>query len=203
VESPAPLYRILAGVSRPIAERAFGLEALGVEDLPAGGFILCANHLSGYDPWALALPLYPRQLRFMAKADLFRPPFRSLLDGLGLFPVVRGPAGIEAVAVAASFAAGGDAVLVFPEGARRRKLTAGETPRTGAARAALVADVPLVPAAVVGTDGAGPWRVHYGRPVRLDDLGEETIRAAARIATARVWSAVTFLERTLELERAA
>lgn len=194
-ERPKALYRLLAVAGRPIAQHAFGLTAAGVEHVPpTGGFILCANHLSSYDPWALALPLYPRQLRFMAKQELFQPPFRSVLRAIGLFPVVRGANGAEAIATAAQHAAAGRPVLVFPEGARRRLIRTGERPKTGAARAALVAGVPLIPAAVAGTDGTGRWSVLYGPAITVADLAELPPREAARRATRRLWEAVTALE---------
>ncbi len=202
-ERPNLLYRLLANASRPLALHAFGLEAAGVEQLPpSGGFVLCANHLSVYDPWALALPLYPRQLRFMAKAELFRPPFRSLLGAVGLFPAGRGADGAQSVATAARHTAAGRPVLVFPAGARRCRIRAEERPKTGAARAALAAAVPLIPAAVAGTDGAGHWRVVYGPAILVADLSELSPREAARRATRRLWETITALEGALEVERA-
>jgi 1-acyl-sn-glycerol-3-phosphate acyltransferase len=70
-------------------------------------------------------------------------------------------------------------------------------PRSGAARIALEAGVPLVPAAVKGTDKLtrlGAIRVAYGPPVDIDDLRDRDLGEAAREATARL------MERILELE---
>ena len=65
----------------------------------------------------------------------------------------------------------GQPVVMFPEGTRRTKGLVKRfeaRPRTGAARIALEAGVPLVPAAVAGTDKLlrlGKLRVAYGAPV--------------------------------------
>ena len=57
---------------------------------PEGGFVLSANHLSNLDPWPLGLRSCPkRQLRFMAKVELFAPLW-PILDAGGAFPVRRG-----------------------------------------------------------------------------------------------------------------
>jgi 1-acyl-sn-glycerol-3-phosphate acyltransferase len=69
--------------------------------------------------------------------------------------------------------------------------------KDGAARIALGAGVPLVPAAVSGTDRLstrGPIRVLYGNPVPVDDLEGLPRREAARIVTERL------MERIFELE---
>jgi 1-acyl-sn-glycerol-3-phosphate acyltransferase len=92
---------------------------------------------------------------------------------------------------------------MFPEGTRQRKgLVKRHQPKshTGAARIALEAGVPLVPAGIRGTDElarAGAWRVRYGEPVRLDDLGELEPAEAARVATERVMAAIRELEESL------
>ena len=187
------VFRVLAVICRPIVGRVFRLVFTGRELVPAGGCVLCANHLSGFDPWALSVPLLPRQPRYMAKAELFRWPFRSLLRAVGLFPVRRGGGDECAVAAAIRHATAGRIVLVFPEGARRRNRVL--RPRTGAARIALGAGVPLVPAAVRGTDSLlTPWRVAFGAPVPLDDLASLPPELAVEEATRRLWAAVAALE---------
>jgi 1-acyl-sn-glycerol-3-phosphate acyltransferase len=72
--------------------------------------------------------------------------------------------------------------------------------RTGAARIALEANVPLVPAGVAGTDRLarlGPLRVAYGAPIELDDLSTLPPNQAAGAATERLRDAVLELERSL------
>src|SRR6266516_3679713 len=85
-------------------------------------FVLAANHTSNFDPWPLALPLFPRrQVRFMAKSELFTPILKPILVGGGAFPVRRGEADIEAIRRAVELVRDGEIVVMFPEGTRRRK----------------------------------------------------------------------------------
>jgi 1-acyl-sn-glycerol-3-phosphate acyltransferase len=180
------------------------MRARGVENLPATGFVLAANHISNFDPWPLGIPLWPRRyLRFMAKSELYWWPLGSLLSAAGAFPVRRGKGDVEAIETAVRLCREGHVVMMFPEGTRRTKgLRKKHRARAhpGAARIALQAGVPLVPAATKGTDRLrqlGPLRVVYGRPLELDDLaGLEPMRAA-REATARLMQAIHTLEESL------
>jgi 1-acyl-sn-glycerol-3-phosphate acyltransferase len=198
------LYQLIGGASWPIVRGLYRLRAQGVEHLPEGGFVLAANHTSNFDPWPLGMPLYPhRQLRFMAKAELFNPILRPILDAGGAFKVRRGEGDLEAMQTAAELVREGEIVVMFPEGTRQQKgLRKKHTPRphTGAARIALSADAPLVPAAIAGTDRLlrlGPLRVTYGEPIDLSDLdGLEPKRAAAE-ATERLMAKITELQASL------
>jgi 1-acyl-sn-glycerol-3-phosphate acyltransferase len=97
----------------------------------------------------------------------------------------------------------GNVIAMFPEGTRRTKGLVKRheaRPRSGAARIALEAGVPLVPAAVRGTDKLlrfGPIRVAYGAPVALDDLRDRELGDAAREATARLMTQIAALEDSL------
>jgi 1-acyl-sn-glycerol-3-phosphate acyltransferase len=191
--------------ARPV-KRLFRFRSKGVENLPrSGGYVLSAGHQSNLDPWPLGLPLYPeRQLRFMAKAELYRyPPLAWILSAAGAFRVRRGMGDEEAVQTAVELAKAGEIVAIFPEGTRRKKgVVKRHTARahTGAARVALMADVPLVPAAIGGTDRLmrlGPLQVAYGPPIDLDDLDGMELRQAAKIATDRLMEAIHALEKTL------
>ena len=112
----------------------------------------------------------------MAKSELYWWPLRIVVDGVGAFPVRRGQADLEAIETAVRLAREGHVVAMFPEGTRRAKGLVKRheaRPRSGAARIALEAGVPLVPAAVSGTDRLlrlGPLRVAYGSPVEIDDF---------------------------------
>jgi 1-acyl-sn-glycerol-3-phosphate acyltransferase len=202
---PSLLYRVIAYLSRPVINLLFRPKAIGLENVPrAGGFVLAANHLSNFDPWAIGLPLFPwRFLRFMGKSELFWWPLGPIIEAGGAFKVHRGQADIDAIETAVELAREGHVVMMFPEGTRRRKgLVKKWQPRahTGAARIALAAGVPLIPAAIKGTDSLrrlGPLRVAYGTPVPLDDLRDDDPRDAAQEATDRLMAEIGRLEATL------
>jgi 1-acyl-sn-glycerol-3-phosphate acyltransferase len=199
------LYSLVAVVSWPVLRTLFRLRATGVENIPReGGLVLAANHWSNFDPWPLGLPLFPaRFLRFMAKAELFWFPLGSIITAGGAFPVRRGEGDQEAVAKAVALCRDGHAVVMFPEGTRRRKGLRKKHDarwRSGAARIALEAGVPLIPAGISGTERLsrlGPLRVAYGRPVELGDLGALPFAPAANEATDRLQQAVVELEQSL------
>jgi 1-acyl-sn-glycerol-3-phosphate acyltransferase len=196
---------LIAALSWPVFRGLFRLRAEGKENLPAdGGFVLAANHLSNLDPWALALPLWPKRfLRFMAKSELYWWPLGRLITAGGGFPVRRGERDVEAIATAVKLAREGYVVAMFPHGTRQRKGLVKKyqpQPHTGAARIALDADVPLVPAAIAGTDRLsrlGPIRVRYGKPIPLEDLEGKEPSLAAREATGRLMAEIERLARDL------
>lgn len=202
-DSQTVLYRLVAAACRPAIRVLFRPHVRGLENVPAGGFVLSANQLSNLDGFVLAYALYPRQLRWMGKAELFHPLVAPALRRLGLFPVRRGKGDLEAVAFAVDLAGDGHVVGIFPEGTRRRKGLRKKRearPHTGAARVALAAGVPLVPAAIAGTDRLmllRRWHLTFGRPVPVAEL-DRNRRIASREATRRLWEAITVLEAELE-----
>jgi 1-acyl-sn-glycerol-3-phosphate acyltransferase len=200
----SPLYRFVGAVSRPVVSGLYRLRTRGAEHLPEGGFVLAANHTSNFDPWPLGIPFLPRrQLRFMAKSELFNPVLAPFLRAGGAFKVNRGKSDVEAMRTAIDLVRAGEIVVMFPEGTRQRKGLRKKRearPHTGAARIALAAEAPLVPAAISGTDRLsrfGPLRVAYGQPVDLSDLAAMDTKAAAAVATERLMDAIASLKETL------
>ena len=166
--------------------------------------MLAANHVSNLDPWVLGIPLFPRRfLRFMGKSELFWTPLKQIITAGGAFPVRRGQRDVEAIDMAIGLVQEGHVVVMFPEGTRQRKgLRKRHQPKahTGAARIALGAGSPLVPAAVRGTDRLsrlGPLRVAYGLPLDLSDLRAQDPRDAAQEATDRLMGEIERLRGTL------
>ena len=183
----------------------FRHRAVGVDNVPRdGGYVIAANHYSNFDPWPLAIPFFPhRFFRFMAKAELFWFPLGAVIRAGGGFKVRRGERDEEAMLTALALVRDGHVVVMFPEGTRRRKgLRKKHDARwhTGAARIALEAGVPLVPAGITGTNRLarlGPLRVAYGRPIELGDLAGIPLSEAAQAATDRLQGAIAELERSL------
>ncbi|HYA08436.1 MAG TPA: lysophospholipid acyltransferase family protein [Gaiellaceae bacterium] len=201
---PALVYSVIAALTWPLLRGLYRLEERGMENLPDGGFVLACNHVSSFDPWPLGMPLWPKRwLRFMAKSELYWFPLSKVIDGAGAFPVKRGQRDTVAMAKAVELAREGNVIAMFPEGTRRTKGLVKKfeaRPRTGAARIALEAGVPLVPAAVGGTDRLlrlGRLRVAYGAPVEIDDLRGLGGHEAAQQATDRLMERIYELEASL------
>jgi 1-acyl-sn-glycerol-3-phosphate acyltransferase len=178
---PSVVYSLVALLSGPL-KLLYRMEARGKENLPReGGFVLAANHTSNFDPWPLGLPLYPdRFLRFMAKSELFWWPLGKFVASAGAFRVRRGERDTEAIATAVELVKSGEVVVMFPEGTRRKKGIVKKheaRAHTGAARIAREGGVPLLPAAIKGTDRLvrlGKLQVVYGTPIEASDDPQET-----------------------------
>ena len=202
---PSWPYLVVGALSYPVLRFVYRERWQGLERLPAdGGYVLAANHLSSADPWPLGMALFPhRYLRFMAKSELFWFPLGPLISGCGAFRVRRGERDQEAVDTAVRLCREGHVVVMFPEGTRREKGLRKRREarwRSGAARIALEAGVPLVPAGISGTaelTRLGALRVAFGDPIELGDLAGMSIDDAAHAATDRLSAAITELEATL------
>jgi 1-acyl-sn-glycerol-3-phosphate acyltransferase len=205
VARPSALYLTIGLLTARPIRLLFRMRWQGLENVPSeSGCVLAANHTSNLDPWALGIPVFPRRwLRFMAKSELFVPPLGWIFRGGGAFRVYRGQTDAEAVETAVELCRAGEIVVMFPEGTRRKKGLRKKhvaRPHTGAARIALAAGVPLVPAAITGTDRLarlGPLRVRYGPPIPVEDVRDLEIREGAQIATDRLMAEIERLETSL------
>lgn len=139
-------YRIIYAIAAPIIHLLFPCRAVGLEDFPEGGALLCANHASGWDPILIALNL-PKDARLtvMAKDQLFRIPLLGFfLKKLGIFPVKRGGNDLTAMKTAMKVLGGGNRLLVFPEGTRVEEQGEVEA-KGGVTMMATRTGVPMVP----------------------------------------------------------
>ena len=93
----------------------------------------------------------------MAKSELFWFPLSIFIRAGGGFKVHRGERDQAAIDTAVRLAREGHVIAMFPEGTRRKKgLRKKFQPHahTGAARIAIEAGVPLIPAGIKGTERA-------------------------------------------------
>ena len=165
----------------PVLRAVYRLEVRGAEHVPVSGpLVVAGNHESVLDPFVLAAAV-PRPLHYLGKAELWRVPgLRFWLGSVGAIPVERGRSDTAAIDAALAALAAGEAIGIFPEGGVRRE---GPWLR-GAARLALAAGAPLLPARLLGTKKAlGPGTV--GLP-RLAVLIGEPIAVARTQPTAEL-----------------
>ncbi len=120
--------------------------AVGRENIPEGGALLCGNHTTLGDPiYVVCAVGHKPQFRVLAKAELMKIPVLGwLLKKAGIIGVERGKADVAAVKECMRALKGGEKLLLFPEGTRVKE---GEDSQahTGAALFATRANVPLVP----------------------------------------------------------
>ena len=165
----------------PALRLVYHPRARGTENIPAaGGVILAANHLSFVD--SLFMPLMaPRQVVFLGKADYFDSwRTRWFFRSAGVIPVRREGGSKSEAAILAGIRAlqEGRVVGIYPEGTRSpdARLYRG---KTGVARMALEAQVPVVPVAIHGTPEimpldakvprlSGSPLVEFGRPLTFE-----------------------------------
>jgi 1-acyl-sn-glycerol-3-phosphate acyltransferase len=165
----------------PLLRLLYRPRVRGLENIPrTGGFILAANHLSFVD--SLFMPLVcPRPVVFLGKSDYFKSwRTRWFMKGVNVIPVQRegGSAGEAALLAGIRALREGKVVGIYPEGTRSPdgRLYRG---KTGVARMALEAQVPVIPVSIRGTDAVMPLdakvprvsgrpRVEFGKPLVFD-----------------------------------
>ncbi|MCW2699806.1 MAG: 1-acyl-sn-glycerol-3-phosphate acyltransferase [Blastococcus sp.] len=156
----------------------FRFDVRGSEHVPAsGGAIICSNHVSYFDFTYLGLAALPqhRLVRFMAKAAVFDNWFAGrFMRAMKHIPVDR-RAGTAAFESAVRALKDGEIVGVFPEATISESFELKEF-KTGAARMAMEAGVPLLPTVLWGSQRVytkgrkrdltrgTPIRIHVGEP---------------------------------------
>jgi 1-acyl-sn-glycerol-3-phosphate acyltransferase len=179
----------------------------GLENIPrTGGAILAGNHLSVADELFLGA-VVPRHIAFWAKAEYFRGGgvggtiTKFVMHGLGAIKVERGGgrAALTAFDGAIPVLKAGDMVAVYPEGTRSPdgRLYRG---RTGVARLAVAAGVPVIPVGMLGTEkvqpigqrfprlGQGKVTIKFGTPIPTEGRSDD--RTALRELTDEVMAEI-------------
>lgn len=170
-------YFVARYVTAVIFKVLFRYQVIGKENVPqTGRLLVCANHSTMADPIFLGSAIPGRQMKFVAKAELFS---NKLLGGflasLGAFPIARGTGGAEGIQTAMRFLEEGHAVCMFPEGTRSKT---GEllNPKNGAAMLAARTKCTVLPVAITAKDGKRPKAfrkmiIKLGQPIPYEELG--------------------------------
>ncbi len=143
------------------------LRMYGVEHVPRSGpCILASNHVSVLDPPLVGVAINFRKVHFLAKAELFHPPWGRWLQRLGAVPVERGRGDVGALRRALKLLEEGHLLVLFPEGTRSLDGRL-QSAKPGVGLLVLRARVPVVPAFLDGSFAALPKGSFWPRPCRL------------------------------------
>ena len=160
---------------QPLVRAFLPLRVYGLDRVPReGGVVLAFNHFSWIDPPAFG-GACPRTVYFMAKVEAHRVPgLGQLMRAFGTFSVRRGESDREAVRTMRTVVRDGHALGLFAEGTRQRSGLPGKV-QAGAAMVALQEEVPVLPAAIHGTQHwrVGNWApasIVWGEPMLFDGL---------------------------------
>ena len=139
------------------------LRTYGRDRIPAHGpLVLCFNHFSWLDPWALG-SVIPRTVYYVAKQEAHDTPLMGpFIRFFGTSSIRRGESDREAIRVMKEVVRRGDTLGMFPEGTRQ-KSEPGEV-RTGAAMIAVQEQAPVVCGAI---EGSQRWRFGNFEPVSI------------------------------------
>ena len=180
------LWKSLQGVARLLTTLLFDLKVYGLRHVPAhGGVLIASNHQGNLDPVVLGVRML-RPLSYFAKSELFE--VNALCDWLlrsvGGIPVRLGSGDVRAVKETIRRLKAGHVLNIYPEGARSEDGEIGPLEK-GVALVVRRANVPVVPAVIVGSFEAWPkhrrfprcWPIHvrYGPPMHLEEFESDQI----------------------------
>lgn len=145
-------YTFIYCVIYPFFNLVHPSRAIGKENLPEGGALICANHTKASDPFFIVFAFgLKNRVCAMAKAELMRVPvIGPLLGKAGVFGIDRGRADVGAIKTAMKLLKSGEKMIMFPEGTRVEEGKEDHEAKTGAAMLALRTGVPIVPVYVPG-----------------------------------------------------
>ncbi|HEX6262775.1 MAG TPA: lysophospholipid acyltransferase family protein [Actinomycetota bacterium] len=169
-----PWFRFAETVLIPPIALWFRWRFEGLEWVPGEGPVLvAANHISYLDPLAHGyfIEKARRRPRFLAKTELYGNPIvGAVLRGARQIPVRRGSGEHAPVESALKALRAGEVVVVYPESTVTSNADFSPMQgKTGIARLALAARVPVLPIAVWGSQRVwqrgGARSLRFGRPI--------------------------------------
>jgi len=166
------MYRFICNIIKAFMSIIFRVEVHGSENIPqTGGFILCSNHISAWDPPLLQV-FIDRRVYFMAKDELFHIFFDGMvLKMIKAIPVKRSGSDITAIKTAMKHLKDDEVLGIFPTGQREKVKGEGEV-KGGVALMALKTGTRVVPVHIDATYRLfSKIKINIGSP-RLYELPE-------------------------------
>ena len=152
------------------------VKSVGLENIPEdGGYILCSNHIAVRDVLLIGAAC-PRQVKFIAKKELFSVPVIGwIIKKFGAVSVDRGGNDVGAIRTAVRLTKEGDLVAIFPQGHRYPGKEPGTTPyKNGAGLIAYKSGADVIPVCLKTKKARyAPFRkveVIFGKPIKFESF---------------------------------
>jgi 1-acyl-sn-glycerol-3-phosphate acyltransferase len=166
---PQWVIELVRPVVRFISSLCWRIEFHGSENIPLeGGLIIAANHQTYVDPFWISLAI-ERPIRYLAWSEAFKNPLLGKpMELLGAWPLVVERGNPTAYRRSLKWLRNGGAVMIFPEGSRATESGVMGKFKSGAARLALEADVPVLPVTLRGGNHIWPRGQRWPRTGTLE-----------------------------------
>ena len=178
----------------------FGVKLIGKENIPKeGGILICSNHIGMRDPVLLAAS-YPRQVRFLAKKELFSVPIiRGIITAWGAIRLDRSTSDVGALKKAEEMIRFRQTVAIFPQGHRNPSVPVEETEfKHGASFIASHTGCSVLPVYIqTKNQKYGLFRrvkIHVGQLIPHEALAPKDSENAYDAITKRIQKAIVALE---------
>lgn len=169
------MYKFICAIVSGFIHLIFRIKVKGLENIPKdGGAIICANHISNWDPVVLQI-VVKRRIYYMAKAELFKAFFVGrVLKWIKAIPVKRTGSDITAIKQSFKTIKDGKLLGIFPTGQRQKVKGEGEV-KAGVGLIAAKTEAPVIP---VHIEASFKWfskvTVTIGKPkVYVPDAGQK------------------------------
>ncbi|MGM9951733.1 MAG: lysophospholipid acyltransferase family protein [Lysinibacillus sp.] len=168
------MYKLAANVVKMfLAVNGSKAKVYGLENIPEeGGFVIACTHNGYVDILNLGVSIYPREIHFMAKKQLFdMKGLGWLIKRLNAFPVDRDNPGPSVIKIPRQLIKEGKIVGIFPSGTRTAE---SNELKQGAVTIAQLSKAQIVPAAYVGPKDVGgvlkrqKGYLIYGKPFTVE-----------------------------------
>lgn len=144
------MYKFASSVLHIVFQK-FGKQIVPINKnlVPSEPYIVTCTHRGYVEVIMLALSLYPTEINYMAKKELFSKNWSDkFFRSINAFPVDREKPGPSTLKIPVKLLNQGKSVGIFPSGQR---VATGEAPlKRGAATIAVLSNKPIVPAAFEG-----------------------------------------------------
>jgi 1-acyl-sn-glycerol-3-phosphate acyltransferase len=167
----------------------------GREHVPKEGpLVVVSNHTSYWDPVLVGCAL-PREVRFMAKAELFSYPIlKNILHAVRAFPIKRGTSDRTALRMAIKLLQENEVIGIFPEGTRSKSGTLLPF-KSGINMIAYKANSPILPIAVINSSRVllgwrYPVRVIIGEAISFPKAEERPSKEELEALNNKIWQSV-------------